>query len=436
MLNRLLKPSLLVILAVSFKTVFSQSECDGNDITPPVIVVAPSIGEGFCSYPQPQAIASDDTDENVKILTQLNVFTPPAACELIQPDLGANLCNYAQGASMMLFSLPMSYRYFTLDSGTWLPNSDGTAQIFASVHSNNFPNGGFVIAANFSNGTTWSQWSSIPGRTYKADCEGVAANHEDWMYYIMSGATLTGYGDFEGSYYTLTHAPNNYTYGYQVGWGANNYSPEYGSGGWFTAEGVLINNGVTISEFQTAGDFMFKHECVEPQTVLQYVYTASDACENSVVGVQSINTCDLQGPLLANMPLAGSVLTPCQLEEWQPEWLLHNCDETVDYATSYAMGNIEGSDDHFVTVTIDAIACGISRSYEFGVIVPVESELPCLETSCIADVNGDQLVTTSDVMEVIGNFLTENEATDLNQDGVVNIPDLIIVISSFGSMCD
>ena len=100
------------------------------------------------------------------------------------------------------------------------------------------------------------------------------------------------------------------------------------------------------------------------------------------------------------------------------------------------MGNVEGSNDYLITITIDAMACGVSRSYSFSVVIPEESELPCIGTSCIADINGDQIVTTSDVIAIIGDFLTENELTDLNGDGVVNIPDLIIVIAKYGTMCD
>lgn len=434
--NLLLKSTLLLALVLSTKAFLSQSDCNGNDSTPPVLNVATSIGDGFCGYPQPEAAASDDSGEMVVITSQLQISTPSDACELIQPDLGSNLCLYVYESCMMLFSVPFVYSYYALDNGEWIPNSDGTAQISATVHSISYPNGGFIIQANFINGMTWDEWSSIPYRFFKADCEGVGANHPDWMYYVMSDATLVGTGDFEGSFFNLTHSPVNQAYGYQVGLGANNYSPEFGSGGWFNADGILINNGDTIPTANIHGDFMFKHECDDSQPELQYVYTASDPCENSTVAVQSINTCDIHGPLLANMPLAGTVFTPCQLDEWQPEWLSYNCDEPVDYTLSYAMGNLEDSNDHLVTVSIDAMACSIARSYQFSVIVPSDSELPCHESPCIADVNGDHWVTSQDVMEVIGNFLTEDEATDLNQDGVVNVLDLIVVIASYGTMCD
>ncbi|MBX7053213.1 MAG: hypothetical protein K1X54_14345 [Flavobacteriales bacterium] len=428
---------ILLTLSIGMSTLLhAQTVCDGTDTQPPVISASPSVGDGSCGYPQPDATALDSESGVTGWTVNMETVVESQGCSLFQPDLGANPCLYPQSSSMMLMSIPLAYRYYSLDSGIWAENDNGGAHLSAVVHSNNFPNGGFYIEVDFANEMTWSQWSSIPGRTYKADCEGTASQHENWLYYILSSGSLTGYGDFEGSYYELSHAPANMIYGYQVGLGANNYSPEFGSGGWFFASGELVHNGQSMFTNPSNGDFMFRHECLEPTTSLQYVYTATDACANATTFTQSIQTCGTTGPLLSNMPMEGTIMSPCELEAWEPAWMPNNCDGLFTYTTSYAMGNLQGSNDHLISVTIDAMACGVSRTYEFDVIVPAESELPCLETSCIADVNGDQFITTSDVIAVIGDFLTDNEITDLNQDGVVNIPDLIMVIASYGTMCD
>ena len=427
---------LTILFCLGAQSFFAQDECDGTDITNPIISASMQTGDGSCGYPQPAATATDNSGGMVQLDVSLEISSAPAVCMLVQPDIGDNLCDYADIASMLLMSMPAEYKFYTVESGSWTAADDGTAHISAIVHCNAHPNGKFAVDVNFSSGMTWDQWSGIPGRSYKADCGGVGSEHPNWMYYIMSSGSLIGFGDFQGSQYTLTHAPGNYQYGYQVGLGANNYSDELGSGGWFVYTGTLIDNGVTISTYSGAGDFMFRHDCYPAENILQYVYTATDVCDNASVFTQEILTCGTEGPLLANMPLAGTVMTPCEMEAWQPIWLPDSCDGLFTYTTSYAMGNVEGSNDYLVTITIDALACGVPRSYSFSVVIPEESELPCIDTSCIADINGDQIVTTSDVIALIADFLTENELTDLNQDGVVNIPDLIIVISSFGSICD
>lgn len=436
MLTRPFSSLILGFFILFISNGYSQTPCDGTDTTAPVIVTAPTVGDGGCTYPQPAATATDDGSGVSNISAVLQMGEQPAVCNLFQPALGANLCFYAFPACMLLMSLPTEYRYYALDSGTWSPTGESTAHLSAVVHSIIHPSGGFIIEVDFSNGMTWEQWSSVPGKTYKADCEGLPDQHPNWMYYILASGSLTGFGEFEGSHYELAHFPANQVFGYQVGLGANNYSPEFGSGGWFQGTGSLVQNGNTIFTNTISGDFMFGHECLDASTYLEYVYTATDNCGNTSSFTQNISACDTQGPLLANMPLAGTIMTPCELEAWQPVWMPDSCDGLFTYTTSYAMGNVEGSNDYLITITIDAMACGVSRSYSFSVVIPEESELPCIGTSCIADINGDQIVTTSDVIAIIGDFLTENELTDLNGDGVVNIPDLIIVIAKYGTMCD
>ena len=135
----------------------------------------------------------------------------------------------------------------------------------------NNPDGGFFADVWFYNGMDWTAWDNAAWPTgFKADCGGLDAEHINWTYYLMNNdaATLTGWGDYTGSLITLTHAPSNNYFGYQVGLGANNLTSGNGSGGWFEYVGTLVDNSVgstfviqDLPGVNNAGDFAFEHDC-------------------------------------------------------------------------------------------------------------------------------------------------------------------------------
>ena len=54
---------------------------------------------------------------------------------------------------------------------------------------------------------------------------------------------------------------------------------------------------------------------------------------------------------------------------------------------------------------------------------------------CIGDVNGDQEVTALDIMHVTIELGTNNDQYDVNSDGIVNVYDILAVVSNLGNEC-
>ncbi len=63
----------------------------------------------------------------------------------------------------------------------------------------------------------------------------------------------------------------------------------------------------------------------------------------------------------------------------------------------------------------------------------------CVEefnSACLGDVDGDLVVSVSDILEVLGEFgCVSNCSNDVNGDGYVNVADVLLVLSSFGTVC-
>jgi hypothetical protein len=173
--------------------------------------------------------------------------------------------------------------------------ANGTAVITGNVFNPNNANQGFAINIQLENRRNWDQWSAL-GRSYKDDLGFGEAHYQDWTYYeIVNGeSTLTGIGEFEGSVLELSHAPSNYYYGLQIGWGANNRNDAYGMSGWFDFSGVL--NGSDVSG---AGDVMTENNCCPEQNIIR-TWTTVDCAGNITTHTQVIsvtNTFPLQ-PLM------------------------------------------------------------------------------------------------------------------------------------------
>jgi hypothetical protein len=217
---------------------------------------------------------------------------------LITPDinLSGNCKTYYNNKNWALWlgSMPPVHRYFSIASGYLYTMNDGSLQLVATfVNSTNPALGGFTATVKFANPLDWAQWSTQAFMTsFKADCGGVGANHTDWTYYLLqggSGAELTGYGSYVGSSLDLAHAPSNKYFGFQVGEGANNLTPGYGIGGWFTYNGTILVDGNPIMSGTAggAGDFAINLDCC-PKTVVNRCWTATDCSNNSVSVCQTI----------------------------------------------------------------------------------------------------------------------------------------------------
>jgi hypothetical protein len=224
-------------------------------------------------------------------------------CELTTPVRPANNpCFYPTDWAMALFSLPNAYKYYIIQPGSepsFVQNGDGTINLSVNVVSYNNLTSGFEVNVTFGNEMSWAQWSTQAFPTgFKADCGGEAANHEDWMYYLLmagEGAELIGFGDYAGSALNLVHAPANNYFGFQLGDGANNYNGEYGFGGWFQYSGTFMVNGNYVysgTSVSGAGDFAFEIDCCPNYTITR-CWTAWDCSGNMVEQCQTITYGDM-----------------------------------------------------------------------------------------------------------------------------------------------
>jgi hypothetical protein len=301
---------------------YTQYTINVYDETAPVLSAMPADLVIDCNDEIPAAQVLTATDNcnglvNV-VMTETCIGECPQdgqdnACDMVQPDLGSNPCNYIwnnQPAqwSMALFSLGSNYKYYTLDENytlnSFVVNTNGTIDVTCRVISCFDSNGGFDINVTFGNAKDWSEWSTQTFPTgFKADCAGEAANHTDWMYYILQqspDAEVVGWGSFAGSALNVAHAPSNNYFGFQYGDGANNLSAGTGLGGWFTFSGTLLHNGQPINNnggsVSGAGDFAWELDCCPDYYVVR-CWSASDCTGNEVSWCQTISFADLDGAI-------------------------------------------------------------------------------------------------------------------------------------------
>jgi uncharacterized surface protein with fasciclin (FAS1) repeats len=274
------------------------------DTTDPVLAGCPSDIVLDCSADAPAAAnvtASDACDSNVDLdFDEFWIGDTPAPgsiedCKLITAALPAdNPCGYPADWGVALFNMPINYRYYEIVDGNWVRYAD---RVEVTLHiqpvqlgSTPQINGGWDVSMEFDNGSTAEEWfSGIHG--FKADCGGVAANANEWEYFILQeGASMTGWGAFAGSSLSLAHAPVNEYFGYQLGAGANNYNAaEEGFGGWFTYSGTFRpSQSVEPSNVAGAGDVCVERDCC-PRYEIRRQWTATDCAGNSTTCTQVIS---------------------------------------------------------------------------------------------------------------------------------------------------
>lgn len=274
------------------------------DTTAPVLIGLP--GEDLVldcedEIPAAPVVTATDNCDDFVVLEYSEVFLGDAPAEGSSADCLANtpeavnnglLCSFVEPWSLVLFGLPgVGDAYYSTISANWVEYPDGSAHLSGSVVANYNENAGWSFEVDFENGLDWDAWSNQGFPTsYKDDCGIAGDEYLDWTYYIMTaGAELIGWGDYEGSTLSIAHAPANFFYGYQVGVAANNTNFNYGSGGWFSYDGVI--DGASVSG---AGDFAFDHDCC-PRYSIERTWTATDCAGNTISHTQTISFDDLGG---------------------------------------------------------------------------------------------------------------------------------------------
>jgi hypothetical protein len=253
------------------------------DTTPPVINDLPSNMILNCGdqLPSPPALtATDNCDDAVEItFEEVLGDDVESGCQLVQPMSTF----YNPDWAVWLQNVPVAYQYYTVSSGQFVEMEDGTAHIIATVVSTSNANAGWLVDVWLTAGMDWETWQAQDWpNSYKDDFNVAGDNYLDWTYFLINNdaASLTGWGDFEGSVLNVLHAPSSNYYGYQLGVASNNVNLGYGSGGWFTYEGWILDasNGTEIYA-DGFGDFAFMHECCDTPPVT-WTWTAEDCAGN------------------------------------------------------------------------------------------------------------------------------------------------------------
>jgi hypothetical protein len=295
------------------RTFYAEDECENVSTAEQVIVIedndAPILSDSpadlildcEADVPAPPVLtAFDECEGEVDVEfseTFEGDFPDPEAendCVLIQPSS----IHYNPDWAVWLQSLPIEYQFYELVEGSWKDYADGSAHLEVKVVSTDNANAGWNIDVWFYNGSDWDTWSNQGFPTdYKDDFDEAGLNYLDWMYYLMNNdlAIMSGWGDFEGSLLNLQHAPSSNYYGYQVGVAANNVNSNYGSGGWFTYDGILIDASSDYNEeVNAAGDFAFEHDCCLQYEII-WTWTATDCAGNSATEEMVVSFEDLGG---------------------------------------------------------------------------------------------------------------------------------------------
>ncbi|MFN0031123.1 MAG: T9SS type A sorting domain-containing protein [Flavobacteriales bacterium] len=288
-----------------------------NDVTAPVIEDCPADLVLGCDDEVPAAEVLTATDNcggsweveaEEYIMGEMPEEGSIADCDLITPQAPeANCFPHPYDWAMVMFNQPLAHRYFQVAEGEIVRFPDGSAHVVATMVNAANPANGFMVDVWFANEKDWADWStqSFP-TSFKADCDGIAENHEEWLYFILqagSGAELTGFGAYTGSAINLTHAPANNYFGFQLGDGANNLTSGYGFGGWFSYSGTWVN-GESTTSISGAGDFAFELDCC-PDYYIVRQWTATDCTGNTSETCMQYITFEgneVQGPQINDNP--------------------------------------------------------------------------------------------------------------------------------------
>ncbi|NND93327.1 MAG: hypothetical protein HKN45_00560, partial [Flavobacteriales bacterium] len=270
---------------------------------------------------------------------------------------------------------------------------------------------GFTVNLKANNKVDWDGWNGqlttlnpfIP-RTYKDDYGHAAAGGmlwNTWDFYEINpvGSNLIGTGGFAGSFLNMTHAPNNYLFGLQVGEAANNKTPGYGLSSWFSIQGSI--NG---EAFSGQGDISSDADCNNPFTACSYeilrICTATDDCGNGDGCVQVITVTDDVNPTIE-----------C------PEDITVECTESTEPSNTGMATGEDNCGDVIITYIDSPVegSCPASFQRAWKATDECENTVVCIQTISIADttppeltINPDATVECGDDFDLAGASATDN----------------------------
>ncbi len=363
-------------------------------------------------YPAVPEVTAEDNCTDVTISFEEEII-PGGIGEGASSYCTAQDVSYLNNSfSMKLINSPAQENYITSDLVLMQTPDLGegsTAVLSGNLYGNDNPNAGWYIYMEFESGMDWDAWSTQDFPTYYRDDFDVAEEtHLDWTYLIMnsSNSYFMGLGDYEGSELQLSHMPANYYYGFQLGFGAPNFTGNYGISGWFLAEGTFYDiessdqevvNGI---DFSYAGDIYTDLVCCPIETLVR-TWTAEDECENSSQVQQIITKIDVFAPTFTFVP--EDVLIECSEDvptEMAEAW--DNCSDPLVTVVDEVVPT-ECPSEYTIYRTFTATDdCGLTSSVT-QIITVVDTEAPELSTlpedlviDCEADVPAAPVVSGFD----------------------------------------
>jgi len=179
----------------------------------------------------------------------------------------------------------------------------GTVQ---AVNNSNYKFDVHLVGKNKQPWEVWSQmsvlWSDFLTRTYKdsdGHAEALGTPWEDWHFFEVDAeqSYLLGRDGLEGSFFQISHNPQNMLYGMQVGQAANDINGNFGLSSWIRCNGVLHGE-----PFYTEGDINIDLTCGEPlgnnkdcSYEIERTWIAIDECYN-------VESCEQEIEIADNIP--------------------------------------------------------------------------------------------------------------------------------------
>ncbi|MEM9823572.1 MAG: HYR domain-containing protein, partial [Bacteroidota bacterium] len=295
--------------------------------------------------------------------------------------------------------------------------ANGTARLTGVVERVDNANRKWAFTVNLINKRDWSAWSAL-GRSFKSNNAIEGEDHTTWTYYELdnNNSTFEGLGANAGKTLQITHAPSDYEFGFQVGFGANLKDGDFGISGWFDLAGSKSghgdfngdlnacvpnsNNGevsiVQIQGIENGGNF--------PVGTTQIGYRITDDCGNEEICLFDVVVEGTPSELtLSNCPQDIIVETlPCEdtaIVDWDLPTVTSTCyiddiifdrvDSNPESGAAFPIGNA-------VVSYIVADSCGNAEVCSFNVIV--NEKLAALEVNCSQDINEATIGTSTNAI--------------------------------------
>ncbi len=303
--------------------------------------------------------------------------------------------------------LSQNKEYGVINTSTFTEFPDGTALLTGTVNRVGSSNKEWTYTVNLINKRTWSEWSAL-GRSFKPN-NSTPSDHTQWSYYEIdnSSSIFIGSSAFDGKALNITHAPTDYTYGFQIGVGANLYDGDYGISGWFNFTGSFSGKGDfngdlnNCTENTTTTSDIVTIEQIQGQpagadfpigtTVIAYKFT--DDCGNEEICTFDVTieaipttlevTC-VENIVIDALPGAGSSIV-----SWTEPTATTDCYINEAFVNRTDEGPANG--DAFPTGTTFVSYAAIDSCFNFeGCVFQVTvNEIPALLelTNCPGDIN-------------------------------------------------